>query len=76
MGTTPKKTTHNPEIIMTPSSLLFILVCVGVGLYLVNRVFPIDPKIKTIINVVVVLLALLLVAKFFGVAAALDRMFR
>lgn len=44
---------------MTIFALLFVLILVGVGLYLVNAVVPMDGKIKTILNVVVVLLVLL-----------------
>ena len=58
---------------MTILSLLVLLIIVGVALYLVNSVIPMDPKIKTILNVVVVLLVVLWVAQSFGLLAALDR---
>lgn len=44
---------------MSIITLLIILVIVGVGLYLVNTVIPMDAKIKTIINVVAVLCVVL-----------------
>lgn len=40
-------------------SLIIVLVVIGVVLYLVNNFIPMDPKIKTILNVVVVLLVAL-----------------
>ena len=43
---------------MSILSLLLVLIVVGVALYLVNTVIPMDGKIKTILNVVVVLLVL------------------
>jgi hypothetical protein len=46
--------------------LLIILIIIGAGLYLVNQVLPIDPKIKTIINVVVIIAVLLWLLDLFG----------
>lgn len=46
-------------------SLLVVLIIVGVLLYLVNSLIPMDGKIKTIINVVVVLLVLLWLLNIF-----------
>jgi hypothetical protein len=40
---------------MSLISLLVMLLIVGVVLWLVNSFIPMDPKIKTILNVVVVL---------------------
>ena len=52
---------------MSIIGLIFILIIVGVGLYLLNTYVPMAPPIKTIINVVVVLLVLLLLVQvFFG----------
>jgi hypothetical protein len=52
---------------MTIIELLVILVFIGVGLYLLNTLITtIDPKIKTIINVVVVLCVLLWLLEVFG----------
>lgn len=44
---------------MSIVTLLIVLIIVGVALYLVNSVIPMDPKIKTILNVVVVLVVCL-----------------
>lgn len=47
--------------------LIVILIIIGVALYLVNTVLPIDGKIKTIINVVVIVAVLLwLLSVFVG----------
>jgi hypothetical protein len=41
---------------MSIISLIIILIVVGVALYLINQVIPMDGKIKTIINVLVVVI--------------------
>lgn len=46
--------------------LLVTLVVVGVVLWLVNTMIPMDPKIKTIINVIVVLAVCLWLLNVFG----------
>ena len=48
-------------------TLLLILLFVGVGLYLLNNVVPMDQSIKTIINVLVIVFAFLYMLQFFGV---------
>lgn len=53
---------------MTIIGLIVTLVIVGVALYFVNSLLPIDPKVKTILNVVVVLtLCLWLLDTFVGI---------
>lgn len=51
---------------MTLVGLLVVLVVVGVLLWLVNNLIPIDPKIRTIINVIVVLAVCLWLLDAFG----------
>jgi hypothetical protein len=52
---------------MTIIGLIFALVIIGVVLWLINTFIPMDPKVKTILNVVVImLLALWLVQVLFG----------
>lgn len=46
--------------------LLVVLIVIGVVLYLVNTLIPMDPKIKTIINVVVIIAVLLWLVDLFG----------
>jgi ABC-type glucose/galactose transport system permease subunit len=45
--------------------LLVVLIVIGVLLYLVNTLIPMDQKIKTIINAVVVLLVVLWILGLF-----------
>lgn len=53
-------------------SLVVVLILVGVALYLINNLIPMDPKIKTLVNVVVIILAVLWVLSFFGLMNGLD----
>jgi hypothetical protein len=47
--------------------LLIMLVFVGVVLYLVETLIPMDPAIKVVIRVVVLLFLLLILMRAFGV---------
>lgn len=58
---------------MSLISLLILLILVGVALYLVNSFIPMDPKVKTILNVVVVVVLILWLLQAFGVLTSLDR---
>lgn len=51
---------------MTIIELLIILVVIGVGLYLVNTYVPMARPIKSILNVVVVILVILWLCELFG----------
>ena len=51
---------------MSAISLIVMLIIIGVLLYLVNTLIPMDAKIKTIINVVVVINVLLWLLQVFG----------
>jgi hypothetical protein len=51
---------------MSIIGLIVVLIIVGVILYLVNTLIPMDPKIKTIINVVVVVCVCLWLLSVFG----------
>ena len=46
--------------------LIVLLVFIGVGLYLLNTLVPMDPKIKTVINVLVFLCVFLWLMDAFG----------
>jgi uncharacterized protein YhhL (DUF1145 family) len=48
-------------------SFIITLIIVGVVLYLVNTLLPIDARIKTVINVVVLICVLLYTLQFFGI---------
>ena len=51
-------------------SFLITLVIVGVVLYLLNTLVPMDSRIKTVINVIVLLCVFLYVLSAFGVIPA------
>jgi hypothetical protein len=48
-------------------TVLFIIILVGVLLWLVNSKIPMDATIKTILNVVVVIILIIWLLKVFGV---------
>lgn len=50
---------------MSLISLVVVLVVVGVALYLINNYVPMDPKIKKILNVAVIIFVLLWLALTF-----------
>ncbi len=50
---------------MSLISLVIILIIVGVLLYVVNTLIPLDGKIKQIINIVVILVVLLWLLQLF-----------
>jgi hypothetical protein len=56
---------------MSLIGLVLTLVVVGVLLYLLNNYVPMDHKIKTIINVVVVIVVILWLLQSFGVLGSL-----
>ena len=47
-------------------SLIIVLIVIGVGLYLLNTLVPMDPRIRTLINAVVLICVLLYVLSSFG----------
>lgn len=51
---------------MSLIGLILVLILVGVALWLVNTMIPMDQKIKTILNVVVVLVVCLWLLQSFG----------
>lgn len=58
---------------MTLLGLIVLLVIVGVVLYLVNRMIPMDARVKTILNVVVILVVCVWVLSELGVLGTLNR---
>jgi hypothetical protein len=61
---------------MTILGVVFVLIVVGVLLYLVHAVIPLDPKIRLILDVVVILAVLVWLAQGFGLLTGLDRPIR
>jgi hypothetical protein len=52
--------------------VLFVLVVVGVLLWLVNAYIPMDAKIKKILNIVVVIVVVLWLLRAFGILDSLT----
>ncbi|MBC7135549.1 Thivi_2564 family membrane protein [Oceanibaculum nanhaiense] len=52
---------------MSVISLILTLVIVGVVLWAINRYIPMDHKIKSILNIVVVILVVIWLLRLFGV---------
>jgi len=48
-------------------SFLIVLVVIGIVLWLVETYIPMDPMIKTLIRVVVLIFVLLWILQFFGI---------
>jgi type IV secretory pathway TrbL component len=53
-------------------SVIIVLIVVGVLLWAANTYIPMDSKIKTIMNVVVVIAVVLWLLSAFGVLGSLD----
>ena len=53
-------------------TILIVLIVAGVLLYLVNNYIPMDHKIKTILNIVVVIVVIVWLLKLFGVLTYLK----
>jgi hypothetical protein len=56
---------------MSLIGLVLTLVIVGVLLWLINNYVPMDSKIKTIVNVVVVIVVVIWLLQAFGVVGSL-----
>ena len=56
----------------TSISLVIVLIVVGVLLWAANTYIPMDQKIKTIMNIVVVIAVVLWLLSVFGVLGSLD----
>lgn len=56
---------------MSLVTLIVVLIVVGVLLWLINTYIPMDPKIKGILNAVVVILVVLWLLQIFGVLGTL-----
>jgi len=53
-------------------SLLVVLIIIGVVLYLINSIIPMDANIKLIINVLVVLVVVLWLLQAFGLLGPMS----
>lgn len=57
---------------MSLIGLLVTLIVVGIVLWLVNTYIPMDPKIKSILNIVVVIIVILWLLSVFGFISSLQ----
>ena len=57
---------------MSLISLIIILIVIGVLLWLINTYIPMDGKIKSILNAVVVIVVILWLLQAFGVLGSLG----
>jgi len=53
-------------------TIVIVLIIAGVLLYLINRYIPMDGKIKTILNIVVVICLIIWLLKAFGIWGGLN----
>ena len=58
---------------MSLITIVIVLLVVGVILYLINSYFPMDGKIKKILNIVVVGVVIIWLLKVLGVFAYLEK---
>jgi len=52
--------------------LIIILAVIGILLWAVNTYVPMDPKIKRIMNIAVVVIVVLWLLSLFGILSAID----
>lgn len=57
---------------MSLLTVVFVIVVVGVLLWVVNRFIPMDSKIRSILNAVVVIILVLWLLNVFGVLGSLQ----
>lgn len=57
---------------MSLVSLIIVLAVVGLILWAINAYIPMDPKIKTILNVVVVIVVILWLLRAFGLLEGVN----
>lgn len=57
---------------MTLIGLIITIMIVGILLWVINTYIPMDQKIKTILNIVVVIVLVFWLLQVFGVLGALD----
>ncbi|MDO9373894.1 MAG: Thivi_2564 family membrane protein [Bacteroidota bacterium] len=57
---------------MSILTVLVVLIVAGIILYLINTYIPMDGKIKSILNIVVVILIIIWLLKVFGIIGSLS----
>jgi hypothetical protein len=59
---------------MSLLNVLIVLVVVGVVLWLINNYIPMDRKIKSILNVVAIIVVIIWLLQAFGILGSLKNM--
>lgn len=57
---------------MTLLGLIVTIVLVGLVMYLINNFIPMEPRIKSILNIVVIIILIIWLLSSFGVLAGLN----
>ncbi len=57
---------------MSLITVIIVLVVVGVVLWLINKYIPMQPTVKTILNVAVIIILVIWLLKAFGILGALN----
>ncbi len=57
---------------MTLVGIVIVLIIIGVLLYVVNTFIPMDAKIKTVLNIVVLLVVILWLVQIFGLLGPIN----
>lgn len=57
---------------MSLLTIIIVLIVVGVGLYLINNYIPMDSKIKSLLNIVVVIVVIIWLLQAFGIIGSLS----
>jgi hypothetical protein len=60
-------------LLMSLLTVVFVIIVVGVLLWVVNRFIPMDSKIRSILNAVVVILLVVWLLDVFGILHSLSR---
>lgn len=55
-------------------SLIITLIIIGIALWMINVYIPMDQKIKTILNIVVVIITIIYVCNAFGLIGSLGNL--
>lgn len=64
--------THQPGVAVSLITLVIILIAVGVLLWAANTYLPMDPKIKSLLNIVVIIAIVLWLLGVFGLLEPLH----
>jgi hypothetical protein len=65
---------HSKTHIMPLLNVLLVLIVVGVALWLINTYIPMDSKIKSILNAVVVIVVVIWLLQAFGLISSLKNL--